>query len=116
MSLFDVELEYALKRSLGQTLRCREGAEEATIVGDDGRDLGLLEHYLRDPHRVGGARSSPRETASAEAKPSQQGATNPLVVGRRFSAVGTQLVLLRIGRSKPQGRSIKAKAGRSLKS
>ena len=46
-----------------------EGAEEALEVGDDGNDLGLLEHHLADPDAVGVAVASPGQVALVLGEP-----------------------------------------------
>ena len=47
-----------------------ETGQEAFVVGDDGGDLGLLEHAFADPDSVGIASISPRQIASVFCKPS----------------------------------------------
>jgi hypothetical protein len=46
-------LEDCLKPGSGQLIDVREETEESLVVGDDGPNLGLLEHGLGDPDPVG---------------------------------------------------------------
>ncbi len=47
------EGEHVIARSVGEGLDGREALDESLEVGDDGGDLGLLEHELGQELRVG---------------------------------------------------------------
>ena len=63
------ELEDLVRRRMGEGPDVRELGHPASPVGNDGRDLRLLEHGLRDPDRVGVQRATPREVPCGASEP-----------------------------------------------
>ena len=59
--------------SLGEGWDRGQFAHPALPIGDDGLDLGLLEHDFRDPDGVGIAGAAPGQIAGVERKPVEQG-------------------------------------------
>src|SRR5687767_1710679 len=56
----------------GESLDGWKSLEKPMPVGNDRRDLCLLEHHLAHPDRVGIARSSPREVAPGRFVPIEE--------------------------------------------
>ena len=68
-------LEHAIFRSCGQRAHIGECGEKPLVIRDDGRDLRLLQHDLREPDPVRVARVLPRQVvASVRASARRQGA------------------------------------------
>ena len=66
------ELEHRLLVRRGQRRYVGEGAHEALEIGDDGVDLGLLQHHLAEPHVIGPAVVPPRQAPTVLPVPVQQ--------------------------------------------
>ena len=60
--------------------KIREAIEPALIVGNNGRDLGLLEHEFRDQNRVGVVGATPWKIPTPEPEPTVQAASKLPVV------------------------------------
>ena len=61
------EAQHLLFLGPGQVGGGRKRLEEALEVGDDRRDLGLLQHDLGEPDAIGVARALPRQVVPAVA-------------------------------------------------
>jgi hypothetical protein len=60
--------------------KIREAIEPTLIVGNNGRDLGLLEHEFRDQNRVRVVGATPWKIPTPEPEPAMQAASKlPLV-------------------------------------
>ena len=66
-------------------LEVGQGAQPAFPVGDDGLDLGLLQHDLRYPHGVGVSGTTPRQIAGVQRKPAEQRRNNCIGSSRGWS-------------------------------
>jgi len=69
--------------SAGECSEIRKSAEPFVVIGNDGGDLSLLEHELRDEDGVWVARSAPGEVAAMAAIPAEKRAAERANVFRR---------------------------------
>src|SRR5690606_7163693 len=60
-------VQYLVLGGGGQRPHIGEALQEALVVGDNGGDLGLLQHDLRHPHPVGGDVALPGQVPAAVA-------------------------------------------------
>ena len=58
-------LKYRIQRRPRQRRNLREGFEKAPVIGNNRRNLGLLQHDFRQPHPVGITPPLPRQIMSA---------------------------------------------------
>ena len=59
------ELQHAIEWRSREGARARKFRNKPLVIGNDGRDLSLLQHDLGDPDAVGVARVLPRQIAAA---------------------------------------------------
>jgi len=58
------QVQHLIEPGVGERADVREARHEALVVRDDGRDLRLLQHDLRDPHPVGAALELPGQVVA----------------------------------------------------
>ena len=66
------ELQHGIQRRGSQCLDRGHGGDEALVIWDDGIDLGLLQHDLRQPDAVGIAVAAPGSVGSIVLIPGEQ--------------------------------------------
>src|SRR4051812_18721829 len=64
--------DHVCDRRLRARRRRREALEEAVVLGDDARHLGLLEHDLTDEDRPRVTRVAPRQVSPRARRPTQE--------------------------------------------
>ena len=79
--------QHLIQRGAGEGLHVGEGAHEPPEVGNHGRDLGLLEHDLRDPDAVEVPRPPPGEIAAVPVEPGEKARSD--LQGERPAGVTT---------------------------
>lgn len=80
--------EHGLFIGVGERLEVGELFHPSLEVGDDGDDLSLLEHKLRNQNFVRVTRLSPREGAGATSEPVHEERGEGVVEGRGWHRLG----------------------------